>query len=168
MEAIRLTDSVLIHVTVLDANDNSPVFSQPVYKVILPEDSPVDTKITRVTATDADEGANGQVIYEFGYISNNMLKPFTLESETGNLVLIGAIDYERQAMYKLWILGKDGSGLASFAKVVINIQNVNDNAPTIPLKSLNNPIPESVPPGIEVGIIKVKDKDFDKKLTDLV
>lgn len=84
--------SVLIHVTVLDANDNSPVFSQPVYKVILPEDSPVDTKITRVMATDADEGANGQVIYEFGHISNNMLKPFTLESETGNLVLIGAID----------------------------------------------------------------------------
>lgn len=67
-------------------------------------------------------------------------------------------------MYELWILGKDGSGLASFAKVVINIQDVNDNAPAIPLKSLNNPIPESVPPGIEVGIINVQDKDSEKKI----
>ncbi|GAA6096258.1 uncharacterized protein LOC113650345, partial [Tachysurus ichikawai] len=95
--------SVLIHVTVLDANDNSPVFSQPVYKVSLREDSPVGTTITTVTATDADEGANGQVIYEFGHISNDMLKLFRLESETGNLVLIGAVDYERQTTYEIRI-----------------------------------------------------------------
>uniref|UniRef100_A0A3P8V913 Cadherin domain-containing protein n=1 Tax=Cynoglossus semilaevis TaxID=244447 RepID=A0A3P8V913_CYNSE len=35
--------TVVIHVTVLDANDNAPVFSQAVYKASLPENSPVDT-----------------------------------------------------------------------------------------------------------------------------
>ncbi|XP_053542752.1 protocadherin beta-16 isoform X17 [Ictalurus punctatus] len=154
--------SVLIHVTVLDANDNSPVFSQPVYKLTLREDSPIGTTITTVRATDADEGANGQVIYEFGHISNDMLKLFTLESETGDLILIGAVDYERQTTYELRIQGKDGSGLASFAKVIIDIEDVNDNAPTIHLKSLNNPIPESAPSGTEVGIINVQDKDSEK------
>ncbi|XP_043113862.1 protocadherin gamma-B4-like [Puntigrus tetrazona] len=62
--------TVVIHVTVLDANDNAPVFSQDVYKVSLPENSPpLDTVVVTVSATDADEGQNGEVTYEFSRIS---------------------------------------------------------------------------------------------------
>ncbi|XP_035391394.1 protocadherin beta-16-like isoform X21 [Electrophorus electricus] len=154
--------SVVIHVTVLDANDNSPVFSQPVYKVSLREDSPVGTVVATVSATDADEGANGQVTFEFGHISGDVLKLFTLDSVTGHLILNGNLDYERQTTYELRIQGKDGAGLVSFAKVIIDIMDVNDNAPTIHIKSLNNPIPENAPPGAEVGIINVQDKDSEK------
>ncbi|XP_016305813.1 protocadherin beta-15-like [Sinocyclocheilus anshuiensis] len=56
--------TVAIHVTVLDANDNAPVFSQAVYKVSLPENSPLDTVVVTVSATDADEGQNGEVTYD--------------------------------------------------------------------------------------------------------
>uniref|UniRef100_A0AAR2LP10 Cadherin domain-containing protein n=1 Tax=Pygocentrus nattereri TaxID=42514 RepID=A0AAR2LP10_PYGNA len=154
--------SIVIHVTVLDANDNSPVFSQTVYKVSLREDSPVGTTVTTVSATDADEGANGQVTYQFGRLSGDVLKLFNLESQTGRLILSGNLDYEKQTMYELRIEAKDGSGLASFAKVVIDVVDVNDNAPTIQLKSLSNPIPENTSPGTEVGIINVQDKDSEK------
>ncbi|XP_062870801.1 protocadherin beta-16-like [Trichomycterus rosablanca] len=154
--------SVAIHITVLDANDNSPVFSKSVYKVRLREDAPLGTTVATLNATDADEGANGNVIYEFGHISGDMRKVFTLESETGNLVLSGNVDYERQTTYELKVECKDGAGLASFAKVVIDIDDVNDNAPTIQLKSLNDPVPENTPPGSEVGIISVQDKDSEK------
>ncbi|XP_049325020.1 protocadherin beta-16-like [Astyanax mexicanus] len=151
--------SVVIQVTVLDTNDNYPVFSQPVYKVSIREDSSYGTTITTVSATDADEGADGQVTYEFGHLSGDLLKLFSLDSKTGDLILNGNLDYEKQTTYELRIQGKDGSGLASFAKVVIDIIDINDNAPTIHLKSLSNPIPENALPGTEVGIINVQDKD---------
>ncbi|KAF7649481.1 hypothetical protein LDENG_00140880 [Lucifuga dentata] len=55
------TGSATVHVIVLDANDNAPVFSQAVYKASLPENSPIDTVVVTLTATDADEGLNGEV-----------------------------------------------------------------------------------------------------------
>ncbi|NXD59874.1 PCDGD protein, partial [Corvus moneduloides] len=57
------TGTARIRVTVLDANDNAPVFSQAEYTVRVPEDVPVGSTLVTVTATDADEGLNGQVKY---------------------------------------------------------------------------------------------------------
>ncbi|KAF3838398.1 hypothetical protein F7725_010166 [Dissostichus mawsoni] len=53
--------TVVIHVTVLDANDNVPVFSQAIYRTSLPENSLLDTLVIRVSATDADEGMKTRV-----------------------------------------------------------------------------------------------------------
>ncbi|KAJ3587827.1 hypothetical protein NHX12_011422 [Muraenolepis orangiensis] len=47
-------------------------------------------------------------------------------------------------------------------KVIIIINDVNDNAPCIALKSLTNPVPENVSPGTEVGLINVQDRDSEK------
>ncbi|NXA76356.1 PCDA1 protein, partial [Thryothorus ludovicianus] len=52
-----------IRVTVLDANDNAPVFSQAEYTVRVAEDVPVGSVLVTVTATDADEGLNGEIKY---------------------------------------------------------------------------------------------------------
>ncbi|NWI35377.1 PCDGE protein, partial [Picathartes gymnocephalus] len=52
-----------IRVTVVDANDNAPVFSQAEYMVRVPEDVPVGSVLVNVTAKDADEGLNGHVKY---------------------------------------------------------------------------------------------------------
>ncbi|XP_030648031.1 protocadherin beta-16-like [Chanos chanos] len=155
----RRSGTVVIHVTVLDANDNAPVFSQNVYKTSLPENSPVGTLVLRVNATDADEGTYGQVTYEFGRISRDVSKFFTLDSKTGNIFLDDSLDFERKSVYELGIKAKDALGLASFARVVIEIVDINDNAPIIHLKSLNSPIPENALPGTEVAIINVQDKD---------
>ncbi|XP_048058616.1 protocadherin gamma-A2-like isoform X11 [Megalobrama amblycephala] len=151
--------TVAIHVTVLDANDNAPVFSQAVYKVSLPENSPVDTVVVTVSATDADEGQNGEVTYEFGRISDRARKLFSLDPRTGDIRVTGALDFEDEAVYELRVEGKDGFGLSSDAKVVIQLTDVNDNAPEIRLKSLRSPVPENALPGTEVGIINVQDRD---------
>ncbi|NXC57260.1 PCDGH protein, partial [Aleadryas rufinucha] len=57
------TGTARIRVTVVDANDNAPVFSQAEYSVRVPEDVPVGSILVTVTATDADEGVNGHVKY---------------------------------------------------------------------------------------------------------
>ncbi|XP_042165381.1 protocadherin beta-16-like isoform X34 [Oncorhynchus tshawytscha] len=151
--------TVVIHVTVLDANDNIPVFSQDVYKVSLPENSPLGTVVATVRATDVDEGANGEVTYDLGRVSEELNNLFKLDSKTGVINLSGPIDYEEQPIYELRVLAKDGAGLVSYTKVLIDITDVNDNAPVILIKTLANPIPENVLPGREVGIINVQDKD---------
>ncbi|XP_036846209.1 protocadherin beta-15 isoform X18 [Oncorhynchus mykiss] len=151
--------TVVIHVTVLDANDNKPVFSQNVYKVSVPENAPIGSLVVTVTATDADEGANGEVTYGFGSISDEVNKLFSLNPKTGEINIAGFMDYEKESIYELSIQAKDNSGLTSFVNIVVDIKDVNDNAPIIFIKSLKNPIPEDVLPGTEVGIIHVQDKD---------
>ncbi|XP_072558062.1 protocadherin gamma-A12-like isoform X31 [Paramormyrops kingsleyae] len=154
--------TAVIHVTVLDANDNIPVFSQVVYKISLPENSPLDFIVVTVSATDADEGPNGEVTYDFGRVSDKVKRLFTINKKTGDIKTIGNVDFEEGSQYELQILGRDGSGLAANTKVIIKITDVNDNAPVIFLKSLNNPVPENASPGTEVGIINVQDNDAEE------
>ncbi len=151
--------TVVIHVTVLDANDNAPVFSQDIYKVSIPENSPLVTEVVKVSATDADEGQNGEVTYEFSRISDRARKLFSLDSSTGAIRVTGSLDFEEEAIYEILVEGKDVFGLSSDAKVVIEISDVNDNAPEIRVKSLRSPVPENAFPGTEVGIINVQDRD---------
>ncbi|XP_042165375.1 protocadherin beta-16-like isoform X28 [Oncorhynchus tshawytscha] len=151
--------TVVIHVNVLDANDNTPVFSENAYKVSVPENAPLGSLVVTVTAIDADEGANGEVTYGFGPISEELNKIFSLDPKTGDIRIAGQMDFEEESIHELRIKAKDGSGLTSFAKIFIEITDVNDNAPVISLTSLTNPIPENMLPGREVGIINVLDKD---------
>ncbi|XP_020498278.2 protocadherin gamma-A4-like [Labrus bergylta] len=151
--------TVVIHVTVLDANDNAPVFSQAVYKASLPENSPLDTIVITVSATDADEGVNGDVTYDFGHVSDDEVNVFSIDPKTGEIKVTGVIDFEESSSFEIRVEAKDGLGLTSYAKVIIDVSDVNDNAPVIYLKSLTNPIPENVSPGTEVGIINVQDRD---------
>ncbi|XP_023254979.1 protocadherin beta-15-like, partial [Seriola lalandi dorsalis] len=151
--------TVAIHVTVLDANDNVPVFSQTVYKASLPENSPLDTLVITVSATDADEGVNGEVTYGFDHVSDENDNVFSLNPKSGEVRVAGAIDYEKVSSYDMQISAKDGLGLVSYTTLMIEITDINDNAPVIYLKSLSNPIAENVSPGTEVGIINVQDRD---------
>uniref|UniRef100_A0A8C9XDS6 Protocadherin beta-16-like n=1 Tax=Sander lucioperca TaxID=283035 RepID=A0A8C9XDS6_SANLU len=153
--------TVVIHVTVLDANDNAPVFSQAVYKASLPENSPVNTVVVTVSATDADEGVNGDLTYEFGHVTDDVKRVFSIDRKNGKIKVNGAIDFETVTTYDLRIKAKDGLGLSSYTKVSIDVTDVNDNIPVIYVKSLANPVPENVSPGTEVGIINVQDSDSD-------
>uniref|UniRef100_A0A4W6DSN4 Cadherin domain-containing protein n=1 Tax=Lates calcarifer TaxID=8187 RepID=A0A4W6DSN4_LATCA len=151
--------TAIIHVSVLDANDNAPVFSQTVYKASLPENSPVDTVVLAVSATDADTGPNGDITYNFDHVSDDHVSLFSLDHKTGEIRVIGSIDYETETSIELRIRAKDVPGLASYCTVILDITDVNDNPPAISLKSLSNPISENVSPGTEVGIINVQDRD---------
>nr|XP_055063234.1 protocadherin gamma-B7-like [Misgurnus anguillicaudatus] len=113
--------TAVIHITVLDANDNVPVFSQSVYKVTLPENTPSGTSVITVSATDADEGPNGEVSYEFSRISDKAAKIFSIDKTTGQILVIGEIDYENEKKFEMGVHAQDASGLSSTAKVIIDI-----------------------------------------------
>ncbi|XP_061900015.1 protocadherin beta-16-like [Entelurus aequoreus] len=154
--------TVVIHVTVLDANDNVPVFSQTVYKASLPENSPLDTLVITVSASDADEGLNSEITYAFDHVSDDNINVFTLHPKTGDVRVAGVVDYEKMSSYEMQISAKDGLGLVSYSTLIVDLTDVNDNTPVIQLKSPSIAVQEDVSPGTEVGIINVQDRDSEK------
>ncbi|XP_049441489.1 protocadherin gamma-A5-like isoform X5 [Epinephelus fuscoguttatus] len=151
--------TVNIEITVLDANDNAPVFNQSVYKATVMENAPRDTYVTTVNASDADFGSNRIVTYYFSDPNSVLSDLFTVDEKSGIISIKGLIDYEKDKKFELRIEAKDQGGLTDSSKVIIEVTDVNDNAPTISVMSFTSPVSEDSPPGTTIGIINVKDLD---------
>ncbi|PWA25061.1 hypothetical protein CCH79_00020950, partial [Gambusia affinis] len=151
--------TVNINVAVLDANDNAPVFNQSVYKAVVTEMSPKDTYVTTVNASDADFGSNSVITYHFSDHKSGLNNLFRMDEITGKIYINGDIDYEKEKKFELRIDAKDQGGLTDSSKVIIEVIDVNDNAPVISVMSFTNTVSEDSPPGTTIGIINVKDLD---------
>ncbi|XP_066572425.1 protocadherin beta-15-like [Amia ocellicauda] len=151
--------TAVIQVTVFDVNDNVPVFTETVYKANLAENSPSGTTVIKVSATDKDDGIYGEVTYEFRHISQKAKNLFTIDHKTGDVTVIGPVDFEDTSQYEIRIQAKDGAGQTAYCKLMIQVTDVNDNAPVIYIKSLTTPVPEDSTPGTEVAIINIQDRD---------
>ncbi|XP_054106039.2 protocadherin gamma-A3 isoform X31 [Callithrix jacchus] len=158
-----LSGTSRICVKVLDVNDNAPVFTQPEYRVSVLENTPVDTRILTVTATDADEGYNAQVAYFLEKINDKMpgkiSEIFHLNSVTGEVSILESLDYEDAMFYEIKIEAQDGPGLLSRAKILVTVLDVNDNAPEITITSLTSSVLEEGTAGREIALINVHDRD---------
>ncbi|XP_059202784.1 protocadherin beta-16-like [Centropristis striata] len=150
-----------IHVTVLDANDNAPVFTQNIYKANVKENSPTGTLITKVSASDADKGSNGEVSYVIGNSMRSISKLFHV-TEDGLLILNGPIDYEKAKKYEIDIEAVDRGGLSDSSKVVIDVGDINDNSPVINMISSSTSIGEDSPPNTVVAVMSVNDPDSEE------
>ncbi|XP_076861941.1 protocadherin gamma-A11-like isoform X5 [Brachyhypopomus gauderio] len=153
------TGTIKINVIVLDANDNPPVFSDSVYKVSLPENTLKGSVVLRVSATDPDQGTNGDIIFSFSQSSESISGLFDINSSTGDIAVSGFLDFEKSKKYELYVEATDRGGLTDTSKVNIEITDVNDNAPVISLISFSNPIAEDSPPGTMIAMLNIKDLD---------
>ncbi|NWV20403.1 PCDGA protein, partial [Origma solitaria] len=154
-----LTGTARIRVTVLDANDNAPVFSQSEYTVRVPEDVPVGSTLVTVTATDADEGLNGFLKYSLKKGTDTASGIFHLDSETGEIKLLRILDFEEGNSYELEVQAHDSGALFDTAKVAITVTDVNDNAPELTVSSKLNEISEDAKTGTVVALLHVEDRD---------
>ncbi|XP_040200785.1 protocadherin gamma-B5-like isoform X8 [Rana temporaria] len=153
--------TAVIRIIVTDVNDNFPIFSQEVYKVSVNENSVINTTIINVNAMDRDAGTNGQITYSFSKTSENVHPSglFSIHSKSGDININKMLDFEEATNYELSVQARDGGGLVSHCKVLIDIRDENDNAPEISIKSLSSPIPEDTAPGTVIALIRVHDKD---------
>ncbi|XP_077957342.1 protocadherin gamma-A4 isoform X11 [Gasterosteus aculeatus] len=151
--------TVRIHITVLDANDNAPVCSQPVYKAEIKENSPEGTEVTTVSANDADKGHYGEVTFSIAHVSREVKPLFEVNDKTGEIKVAGKLDFEKSNTYQLNIKASDQGGYSDTCKVIIQIIDENDNFPTIQLMSFANLISEDSPPGTTIAVINVDDVD---------
>ncbi|XP_039182041.1 protocadherin gamma-A4-like [Crotalus tigris] len=153
------TGTAEIKVIVLDANDNAPIFSQPIYEVNVKENIPKGSIIAIVHATDLDEGLNGEVKYSLKKTTKLDVPIFHLNSTTGEITLIGNLDYEESTFYEFEVQAKDWGGFTDRSKVVIFITDLNDNAPELAITFVTNSVLESSPPGTVIAILNVRDRD---------
>ncbi|KAM8732240.1 protocadherin gamma-A11-like [Acanthopagrus schlegelii] len=151
--------TVSIDITVLDANDNAPVFNQSVYKATVIENASRGTNIVTVNATDADSGSNGDITYSISNVKSNIADLLSIDQVSGTLFVSGPIDFEKDKKYELRIDAKDQGGLTDSSKVIIEVTDVNDNAPILNEMSFTSPVSEDSPPGTTIGIINIKDLD---------
>jgi hypothetical protein len=87
-------------VTIIDANDNSPMFSQPSYAFTIPEDLAVGSSIANITAVDIDKGSFGQITYSLRGFGMNK---FGTDPLKGNLYLKSS-KYQIENNYFLYSL----------------------------------------------------------------
>ncbi|XP_072515643.1 uncharacterized protein [Salminus brasiliensis] len=153
-----------INVVVLDANDNAPVFSKSVYKVLVPEDIAIGTIFVKLNATDLDEGINSELLYSFKQGQKGISDKFSIDSSTGEMSVIGELDYESTSAYEIRVEARDGGAtpLVSHCKVLVEVVDVNDNAPDIKLSSLLDSVREDARKGTVIALITVQDKDGGK------
>lgn len=149
-----------VHITVEDENDNYPQFSEKRYTVKVPENVAVNTKVVQVEATDKDEGNNAKVHYSI--ISGNVKGQFYIHSPTGVIDVINPLDYEMIREYNLRIKAQDGGRpplINSTGMVVVQVVDVNDNAPMFVSTPFQASVWESEPIGYSVIHIQAIDSD---------
>uniref|UniRef100_A0A8C2HHS9 Cadherin domain-containing protein n=1 Tax=Cyprinus carpio TaxID=7962 RepID=A0A8C2HHS9_CYPCA len=154
---VQMSGTMLIHITVLDANDNAPVCSQSVYKASIAENSAKGTVLTTVSASDADQGSNGVVTYSLSSAASANL--FDIGQYDGVLRITGNVDYEKYKHYQIAIQASDQGGHTDSCKVIIDVTDTNDNKPVISIMSKSNDISENSPPGTVVAMMNIQDAD---------
>ncbi|XP_067660593.1 protocadherin-11 X-linked-like [Haliotis asinina] len=152
---LNITESFTM--TVLDENDNKPTFTKEVYEVTIEENNQPNVTLLQVTALDSDYGDNGKVHYS---IIEGRNSGVTI-SQQGEITALLSFDREDKVQIPLTILAQDNGtpSLNSTATVVINLQDVNDVAPTFSQSIYSFEIPENTPRGTQVGKVSVYDLD---------
>lgn len=159
-----------IYLRILDVNDEQPRFEQSVYIAELDEDNPPGVFLMSIHANDSDQGLNSLLSYSI--ISGNQ-SVFSINSSSGEITVLLSLDFETLHQLNLTVQAKDHGmpPLEANASVVINIRDINDNAPIIENNSTNNlTLLENVPEGTFVVQINASDADsgMNSNLTFLV
>ncbi|XP_061408402.1 protocadherin-9-like isoform X2 [Lethenteron reissneri] len=156
--ATSLSRTMSVTIKLLDSNDNAPVFTEPTYKVSVPENNVIGKHLITVSATDRDMDKNAEMVYFLGPDAPTM---FHMDPETGIISLTEQLDREKKSNYSFTILAKDQGipVLEGNATVIVNVLDVNDNRPRFSLAEFDFYVNENVPKHSTVGMVTVADSD---------
>uniref|UniRef100_A0A3Q3LUN9 Protocadherin-16 n=1 Tax=Mastacembelus armatus TaxID=205130 RepID=A0A3Q3LUN9_9TELE len=152
-----------VSITLLDINDNLPLFEHSIYRTAVWEGQ-VFLYFEQVLASDADSGMNGQV--EYSIVSGNHNEAFILDSVRGILATNVLLDREITPSYKLVLQAADRGNppLSSTVTIRVQVVDVNDNSPAIPSME-PVVIAENLPAGYMVTQVTANDVDLSSAIT---
>ncbi|XP_041641522.1 protocadherin-23 [Cheilinus undulatus] len=170
IQLVVLADSGLqtahcrVSISLLDVNDNAPVFEHSSYRTAVWEGQVHNTYIMQVFASDADSGMNGQI--EYSVVSGNTNGAFILDSVRGILATNVLLDREIIPSYKLVLqaVDKGNPPLSSSTTIRVQVVDVNDNSPAIPPMEPVL-IAENLPAGYMVAQVTANDVDLSATIT---
>ncbi|NXA33761.1 PCD23 protein, partial [Eudromia elegans] len=148
-----------LYITVLDENDNSPLFAKDHYEVSVREDLEEGSAVVELFASDEDDGLNGEVMYS---LIDDTFGAFAIDSVAGSIVTAQMLDRETQSVYTFRVVASDCSThlpRSTTVSIVVRVEDVNDNDPVF----LQNPIKAfvSVETSVNETVATVGAEDMD-------
>ncbi|XP_010897511.2 protocadherin-23 [Esox lucius] len=149
-----LSSTATVRVQVVDVNDNSPAIP-PMEPVVVAENLPAGYTVTQVRANDVD--LTSTVTYSF---SDNTSSDgsFAIDRYTGVVTLKRTLDHEEQVEHRLTVWASDSLHVAT-ADVVVQVLDVNDNAPVFSQDSYQVELPELSPANMLILTVSATDRD---------
>ncbi|XP_067423477.1 protocadherin gamma-B1-like [Emydura macquarii macquarii] len=151
-----------VQIVILDENDNVPEVTLTSVSSPIPEDSVPGTVIALIKVRDLDAGENGNVTC---YIQNNL--PFKIVSSSSNyykIITEMSLDRERTPEYNITVTATDKGTppLSTQKTILLQISDINDNAPVFEKPSYTAYVPENNPSGASVFSVTASDRDLDR------
>ncbi|XP_014737755.1 PREDICTED: protocadherin-15 [Sturnus vulgaris] len=129
-DGVQESVPVTVNILVIDANDNTPTFSNISYNVKIYTDMRPGEGVIKLTAVDADEGANGQIVYE---ILAGAQGDFTINEQTGLITIAPGVVLAVGRSYALTVRASDSAPPAqrrsSITTVYIEVLPPNNQSP---------------------------------------
>ncbi|XP_041648938.1 neural-cadherin isoform X1 [Cheilinus undulatus] len=160
-------NETLVVVQVVNRNDEAPVFSQTEYHAAVTEElTQLPVLMLEVSATDPDQEAD-QTALRYSLHGQGAGGEFTIDERTGRIYAQRRLDREERAAWRFLVLATDegGAGLTGFADVLLEVRDVNDNAPFFPCPALEvdgcfvGQVPENSPADTSVMEMRAMDLD---------
>ncbi|XP_052672383.1 protocadherin gamma-B5-like isoform X3 [Harpia harpyja] len=148
-----------VEVEVLDVNDNAPEITMLSVSSPVPEDAPAGTVVALLNVNDRDSGENGQVSCELSGEA-----PLSIVASSGGsykVVTASALDREQAPEHRVAVVARDrGSpALSSRAALVLEVSDVNDNAPVFEEAAYSAYVAENNAAGAPVLRVRARDAD---------
>ncbi|XP_031733141.1 neural-cadherin [Anarrhichthys ocellatus] len=160
-------NETLVVVQVVNRNDEAPVFSQTEYRAAVTEElTQLPVVMLEVSATDPDQEAD-QTALRYSLHGQGAAGEFTIDERTGRIYAQRRLDREERPAWRFLVLATDegGAGLTGFADVLLEVTDVNDNAPFFPCPALEvdgcflGQVPENSPADTSVMEMRAMDLD---------
>ena len=156
----RKQSSAKVKITILDSNDNDPIFEREVTEVTVQENGPSGAVVARVVARDADSGDNAYISYS---IANLQPVPFDVDHFSGAVRTTRLLDYESMRReYMLRIRASDWGvpyRRQAEMRLVVRLEDVNDNRPQFERVDCVGYVPRRLAIGSEIVTLSAIDFD---------
>ena len=125
---VSLTATASVTVSVLDENDNTPMFIDFPTHLNWIENVTHEEVITVISAVDADSGTNAAL--EYSIVNDVLLR---IDPSTGELFVLPGLDREQQIIHTVSVLVSDqGSEPNSYqSDITLTLLDINDNIPIL-------------------------------------
>ncbi|XP_038006486.1 protocadherin gamma-B5-like [Motacilla alba alba] len=148
-----------VQIDIMDENDNPPEITILSLSSPVPEDAPVGTVVALLKVRDRDSGENGQVWCELSGEA-----PLSLVASSGGsykVVTASALDREQACEHRVTVVARDRGrpALRSSRELVLEVSDVNDNAPVFEEAAYSAYVAENNAAGALVLRVQARDAD---------
>uniref|UniRef100_A0A915J6Q8 Cadherin domain-containing protein n=1 Tax=Romanomermis culicivorax TaxID=13658 RepID=A0A915J6Q8_ROMCU len=147
-----LTDDMLVKISVLDANDNAPIFEKNEYRAEF--SGIIGQEILKIKATDRDIGVNGQILYSL-VENHDFVRNFHINKHDGSLSLKNALSIDSIESFDIIVAAKDQGSPSLQSTASVELLKQKFDLKSLNIKFRNFTVPEDISPGKAITCFEV-------------